>query len=293
MRVIKHNKNIILTALAVLTLSFVVFYGCSRREEVVAYVGRRRITVSDFKRRVDDLPRYYVGFIASEGGKRQYLSGMIREEALLEKSRHFNIRSRPDVIRKVEEARRAVLLNEAVRYLMNEKINISDQEIRDFYERKRDDFESPRQLKLNHILLEKEETASQVLENIRRGQNFERLAREYSIDTITAVNGGDLGYVSRGELSELAPQIEDAAFSLQRVGETSDIVKSPFGYHILKLTGRREGRRRTFEEAREEIRDTLQRQKFNELLDSYERDLNVRVNYDILDSIILDIDYEF
>ncbi len=271
----------------------VFLQGCSTREDVVAHVGRRKITASDFKRRIEELPHYYAGFISSEGGKRQYLSGMIREEVLLAKSRDFDLKSRPAVARRIEEAKRSVLLNEAVRYLMTEEIKISDKQVRDYYERKRSDFESPRQIKISHILLRDEETASQVANLLDRGSSFARLAREHSIDTITAINGGDLGYVSRGELSELAPQIEDAAFSLENIGERSDIVRSPYGYHIIKLTGRREGRRRDFEEAKEEIRENLRKQVFNQLLERYERELNVRVNYDILDEMELNIEYEF
>jgi len=253
--------------------------GCAEREPAVAHVGRRRITVSDFKQRLEEVPSYYRGFIATEGGKRQYLSGMIKEEILLHKALDENLHRRPDIARRLEEVRREVLLAAAINHLHNEEIKVSDQEIRDYFEKHREEFADPVQLKVSHILLSNENRAREVLQKLRRGASFEKLARENSIDTFTAVNGGDMGFIERGDMP---PEFEEPVFSLQSVGEISDVIKTPYGYHIVKLTGRKRGRAESFENARENIKRRLEQQKINELLDRYHRELNVRIDNSVL-----------
>ncbi len=80
-----------------------------------------------------------------------------------------------------------------------------------------------------HILVEKESTAKEVLEKLKKGESFAKLAMEYSIDG-SRKRGGDLGFFSRGTMVR---EFENAAFAL-KPGEVSGIVKTQFGYHIIK-----------------------------------------------------------
>ncbi|MFC2091988.1 peptidylprolyl isomerase [Elusimicrobiota bacterium] len=257
--------------------------GCTRKEDVVAYVGNRKITVSEFKRRVKELPEYYLGFISTEGGKRQYLSGIIKEEVLLRKGNELNIDKDPQVVQRLKDVKREMLLASVIDRLQTESVKVSDQDVKDYYDDNAAEYSNPEQIKISHILLPDEATAKEVLEKLKGKYSFENMAREYSIDTVTAINGGDLGYFGRGEM--LQPEFEKQVFALEKVGQISDTIKTPFGYHIAKLTGRRRGRKKTFEEAENEIRLKLEKEKFNEIIDTYRRDYGVRVKYDVLDDI--------
>ena len=89
----------------------------------------------------------------------------------------------------------------------------------------------PEKIRCSHILVEKESTAREVVERLGKGEGFSKLAMQYSIDG-TRKRGGDLGFFRRGQMVK---EFEKAAFSLNK-GEVSGIVKTQFGFHIIKRT---------------------------------------------------------
>ena len=85
-------------------------------------------------------------------------------------------------------------------------------------------------IKCTHILVEKQSKALAVLERLKKGEKFSEIAKELSLDTGSGKRGGDLGYFGRGKMVK---PFEVAAFKLS-VGETSEPIKTEFGYHIIK-----------------------------------------------------------
>lgn len=142
---------------------------------------------------------------------------------------------------------------------------ISDQQVAQFYEdNKHRMFTEPEKVKVSHILAQfeggastgipsesdKDEARSRIEEALRLlegGRPFEEVARDLSDDWISAENGGDIGYISRGEMVE---EFEQAAFMLE-VGQLSDIVETVFGFHIIKVTDRQEEYLQEFDEVKE------------------------------------------
>lgn len=110
-----------------------------------------------------------------------------------------------------------------------EDIEITEEDLKEEYDRQN------KEVSAQHILVEDEETANEVIEKLDNGEEFADLAEEYSTDG-SASNGGDLGFFSAGEM---VPEFEDAAFSMKE-GEVSDPVQSQFGYHIIKVNEIRE-----------------------------------------------------
>jgi len=126
-----------------------------------------------------------------------------------------------------------------------------EQDSKEYYEANKDLFKFD-EVTASHILVEDEKTAKEVLEKLEAGEKFEDLAGEYSTDPGSKDNGGDLGTFGRGQM---VPEFENAVFAL-KPGEISDIVKSDYGYHIIKLTDRNQGTR-TYEEVKESIASIL------------------------------------
>ncbi len=85
-------------------------------------------------------------------------------------------------------------------------------------------------IKCSHILVKKQSESLAILEKLKNGEKFGKLAREFSIDSGSAKRDGSLGYFGRGKMVK---SFEEAAFKLE-VGEISEPVKSEFGYHIIK-----------------------------------------------------------
>src|SRR5919204_1014489 len=136
-------------------------------------------------------------------------------------------------------------------------------EVNDYYTGHLETFQRPEQVRARHILFKvaSSATAEQeaqvrtraeaVLAALRNGEDFATLAKQYSEDTATAEQGGDLGYFPRGQM--VAP-FEDAAFSLP-VGQISDVIRTPFGWHILQVEDKRAADTKPLAEVESEIQD--------------------------------------
>src|SRR5215467_6827503 len=146
-------------------------------------------------------------------------------------------------------------------------IKITDDELRQYYDQHKNEYTLPQRVKAQHILFKTQgktpeeiekikEKARGVLERAKKGEDFGKLAMQYSDDS-TASAGGDLGDFGRGQM---VPEFERAAFSMG-VGAISDLVQTQFGIHIIKVNGKQERRERPFEELKEAIRPIVETRK--------------------------------
>ncbi|SPD71925.1 PPIC-type PPIASE domain protein [uncultured Desulfobacterium sp.] len=143
-------------------------------------------------------------------------------------------------------------------------IKTTEDEIKNYYEDNLSSFKEERKVKASHILFkldakatgdkenEVKEKAESVLKEVRDGKDFAELAKKYS-DCPSKAKGGDLGYFSEGQMVK---PFEEAAFKL-KAGEISDLVRTEFGFHIIKVEDVKEARTRPLEEVRGEIVETL------------------------------------
>ncbi|MEA3514730.1 MAG: peptidylprolyl isomerase [Nanoarchaeota archaeon] len=131
-------------------------------------------------------------------------------------------------------------------------IEVSDKEVQDYYDNNINQFKEGEQVRASHILVETESEAENILSQIRSGSDFEELAQEHSTCP-SSEEGGDLGYFAHGSM---VPEFEEVAFAL-KVGEISDVVETQFGYHIIKLTSKKEGGTSGFDEVKDELTQQL------------------------------------
>jgi parvulin-like peptidyl-prolyl isomerase len=132
------------------------------------------------------------------------------------------------------------------------KKNVTDAKIKEEYKNLAKELSDKEEIRAKHILVEKEEKAKEISEKLNKGESFDDLAKQNSIDG-SKDKGGDLGYFAKGQMVQV---FEDTAFAL-KVGEVSKPVKSDFGWHIIKLEDKRKMRVPSFEETKSRLQNTL------------------------------------
>lgn len=159
-------------------------------------------------------------------------------------------------------------------------IDVGEDACRNYFEENQEQFKMPDRIRASHILFLVEETATpedeaeaqakatQILERVRSGEDFAQLAQEFS-EGPSAPRGGDLGYFQKGQM---VPPFEAAAFALE-VGEISELVRTRFGYHVIKLVDRQEAGPVSYDEAAPRIKNVLQQQKLSDRLQALIQEL--------------------
>ncbi|MDD5091877.1 MAG: peptidyl-prolyl cis-trans isomerase, partial [Candidatus Wallbacteria bacterium] len=129
---------------------------------------------------------------------------------------------------------------------------VDDLEIAKYYSENLEQFQEEEKVRIRHILVRDEETAKKVRRLLLEGQDFAETARQFSIEAAKD-RGGDLGFVTRGKLTG---ELEETAFGLEP-GKFSEIIKSSYGFHLIKVEEKVAARTVPLEEKRNEIRETL------------------------------------
>lgn len=165
-------------------------------------------------------------------------------------------------------------------------VQVTQDELRDYYDQHRDQYRTPEQVKVSHILIktplpgpdgkvdekgvaEAQQRAEDLLKQLQNGAKLEDLAKKYSEDPGSAKQGGSLGWIGRGQT---VPEFEKVAFSLP-VGQISDLVKSSYGFHIIRVDDKREAHVRTLDDVKGEIEPILKHQKAQRVAQKQAEDL--------------------
>ena len=277
------NKNLPTTfaLISILCISLSLS-GCGKvaeKEVIFASIGDTKITVSDFNERVSNLPARYQELVRRR--KSAYILELINDTLLYQEALRNNLHKDREVQKVVEEARKKILIARLLKDKVDDTITISDEEITGFYDANTDKYMTAEVMRVSHILVPSREEAKNILAELNGGKNFEDLARAKSVDP-TAQQGGDIGYFPKGQLMS---EFEDACGRLD-IDETSDVVKTKLGYHVIKLTDRKKPKQRPIEQVSDNIRSriyTVKRQKiFNELLDRLRKETVIEVNEEAL-----------
>ncbi|MBN1906552.1 MAG: SurA N-terminal domain-containing protein [Deltaproteobacteria bacterium] len=168
------------------------------------------------------------------------------------------------------------------------EVTLEEEDLSAYYEDNLDMFTQEKQVKASHILFKTapeatdeevkkiEEKAASVLERAKKGEDFAALATEFSEDT-TKSKGGDLGYFTQGRMVK---EFEDAAFALEP-GQISELVKTDYGYHIIKVEDKKERSVKTYEEAKAQVDSILRRNGSMDMADERARTLLDQMPYDV------------
>ncbi|MBU3980427.1 MAG: peptidylprolyl isomerase, partial [Proteobacteria bacterium] len=172
--------------------------------------------------------------------------------------------------------KKGIAIQELVETQIAQKIKISDEESKVFYDANPDLFKQPEQVKASHILIKIDNGADEAKKSeatkkikaiqlkLKKGEDFAALAKEFS-ECPSKNNGGDLGYFQRGQMVK---SFEDVAFAL-KTEEVSDIVETQFGYHIIKVVDKTPEKTTAYENVKEDLAQHLKQEKTKEEVKIY------------------------
>ena len=224
-------------------------------KKVLAVVEGREITQEDLELVIQSLNPQQANQFQSDEGKERLLQELVNQELIYLDAVEKGLESNLDYQRSLKKMKENFLKQYAMN-AMFQQAEVSDEEIQAFYEENPDQFQQPEQTKASHILVDEEEEAKKIKDELDNGASFEEKAKEAS-GCPSSQKGGDLGYFSKGKM---VPEFEAVATELNP-GEISEPVKTQFGYHIIKVEDRKEGTTSDLKDVKDQLRQHLAAQK--------------------------------
>ncbi|MFH1791430.1 MAG: peptidyl-prolyl cis-trans isomerase [Candidatus Omnitrophota bacterium] len=271
----RYNKRKVNIIYAVILIGAVA--GCAKKEPAVAVVNNERITEADFDNRVSKLPERYQDMIRAD--MKKFLDEVIADTLLYQEGVREGLDKKPEVQAVIEEARRKIIIAKLLDEKIDSAIKVDEDEAKNYYAINLDEFRTPEILRASHIMVRDPTEAAAIAGILAGGADFEELARTKSIDA-SGLKGGDIGNFVRGQVD---PDFEKACFTMNE-GEISGVVKTRFGYHVIKLTERKPPAVEKFDEVKNRISQNLLVQKkkraFNELVEGLKNKARIVINED-------------
>lgn len=182
---------------------------------------------------------------------------LVNQELLLQDAKENKLDNEEEFAKELEIVKNNMLKNYAMHKIF-EKVSVSEDEIKNYYEENKDTLFSPVTYTASHILLENEEMADKVMDEINKGLDFKDAAIKYSLDS-TKNNGGSLGSFPKGVMVK---EFQEGLDSL-KIGEISKPIKTQFGYHIIKLDNKVDSSN-TYDDIKDKVKSTYEMVKRQE-----------------------------
>ncbi len=259
----------------------------------LARVGDVTITVEQLAHRINRMSRYVRGRYQSLEKKRKLLDSMVEFEVLAKEAARRGFADNPDVVRML----RQVMIQRLRQRVVEQKVkrsDISQQDVKAYYEKHERQYNKPETVRVSHILVKDEDAAKRVLVQVKKKGNdpraFRALVQKYSLDKATKRRAGDLRYFTRQDKRVPKPVIE-AAFKLKKRGEVGGPVKSARGWHVIKLTHRRKEIHRKVDDpkVKQQIVTRILRERRREALNAYKSKLRKEAKVKIFEDRLADV----
>ena len=247
-------------------------------ENLIAKVGSEVITLDDFKQAYKPGEEVRPQGVNIDSLKQATLDKLIIDKLILvdAKEKGFD----KQVESNVRSYKNRLTVNALYMQVVRERVKVSPWEVR------KDWWRLGTEVNASHILVKDKNKALEIYKELRKGEDFDKLAREYSEDRGTAEKGGALEWFGWGRMD---PEFQKVAFSLKQ-GQISRPVQTRWGYHIIRINNRRKVDKPNFSEQKETIKRRLESQRERELSDGYLEYLrsiaNIRYNEDAIQKLI-------
>ncbi|MFV8247889.1 peptidylprolyl isomerase [Bdellovibrio bacteriovorus] len=247
--------------------------------DVVAQVGKKTITLEDFNKKYNEVKSQTI----NPPTKEQFLEDLVRYEMGVQEAEKRNLQKDPIVQDRFNQEMYKALLEKDIGQRV-QKIQVSDAEMKAWYAK------NP-ELRTSHILIEfkagatpaqvaeAKKRATEIYEEVKKSKRpFEELVKLYSDDALSKQVGGDIGWQSR---VTLVPNYYEAVVNM-KVGEITGLIETQFGFHVIKLTGRRSFENANKRQIRAAVFDEKRKQVFNDYFEKMKKSYPIKENKGLL-----------
>jgi peptidyl-prolyl cis-trans isomerase C len=246
-----------------------LFASCAKHEEkkgpYLATVGKAKITQEDIDREMKNLPPFAQKIFEGSEGKERFLNELVKKELLYQEALKQGLDKDAAYIEKVADFKKITLISQLLENEIEEKAKVTEEDVKNYYDEHKEDFSPFDQIRLSIIRVKTGDEARKISEKLKEGEDFAKIAKESSIDSNSAKVGGDLGFLSRDQIS---PEHEMAVARMMK-GEVSDPVRTQQGFDIIKVTDKKTKSVVEFEKVKDLISQHLSAEKQKEVFDSY------------------------
>lgn len=287
--------NILMCVVIVVFIFFVS--GCKQEKkttptlekgQVVVNLSDHKITIEDLRVALKNLsPQEREGIRVNKALMDKFVEDMAYMEAMYLEAKKENLENDPEFKARLEQQKKLLLAQELIRKKLLPKLKVEDKEVKEYYDKNREHYKMAKRYKVSHLMVKDEKDLQLAQERLKKGEPFEKVVRELSIDKESAQSGGSLGYLEEGRMP---PEFE-RVLKKMKVGQISEPVKTQFGWHLLKLEEVKDAGYVDYETMKESIRNVLLEEKRQKLMEEYTQELKkkykIEINKTLLDELFL------
>lgn len=251
------------------------------KDRPLAEMNGEIITVKEFMERIGQLPPFLRETLETEEGKRRALEHVIVWRLIFQDALLKGVDKKPEVEARITAAREQIIIWEYLKQQASEKAAIPEKVLQEYYVKNREEFKLSEAIKVSQILVGSEKEAQEILEELKKGADFSKLARERSLDP-SRRNGGQMGWLER-RVMDL--DFAEAAFALKK-GGMSGVVHTQFGYHIIRVDDKRPPEYAEYDKVKEQIREKMTRKQAQERVEQIKKDLRVKAKITIHEEVL-------
>lgn len=205
-----------------------------------------------------------------ENIKQNVIRGLVSERLIYKEALKNDYDKNEDIKKRLENLKKQLIIQSYIE--TKAKALVTDEQIKTLYDEKVAASKGQEELKARHILVANEDEAKKLSESLKKGGDFEKIAKEKSTDKGSGVNGGDLGWFTK---DKMVPEFFDAANKLKK-GEVSAPVKSSFGWHVIKLEDRRPVKMPSLAESKESLKSELTNKAIQSYVETLLKNANIK-----------------
>jgi len=203
-----------------------------QKEGYVAKIDSKVISKEDVKAQMKMLPEIAIQHFQGPEGLTKFVDELVKKEMLYLEAQKRGMDKDKEFQKKVEEFKKITLINDLLDKEIEHSPKVTDEDIKGYYEKNKEDFLINKQIRISHIFIKTEDELNQVKQRIDKGEDFAKIASEVSVDKASSKVGGDIGFIKKGEL---APELENVVFTMRK-GQVSAPLKVKDGFRIIKVT---------------------------------------------------------